>query len=98
MGWFAGGDPAELIPPTEWERIRRVVGALDYPGTVFGVGRSTGGSEMPDIATRYARGLALHRYDELLDVRPTAPPPAGDQRKGKAKSRAGGQGVVPLPE
>ena len=98
MGWFAGGDPAELIPPTEWERIRQVMGALDYPGTVFGVGRATGGSEMPDIATRYARGLALHRYDELLDVRPTAPPPAGDQRKGKAKSRAGSRGVVPLPE
>jgi hypothetical protein len=30
-------------------------GPLDYPGTVFGVGAS---SLMPDIARRYARGLA----------------------------------------
>ena len=65
MGWFAGGDPAELIPPNEWDRIRTLMGSLDYPGTVFGVGSAPRDSKMPDIARRYARGLALHRYDEV---------------------------------
>ncbi|GAA1200125.1 gamma carbonic anhydrase family protein [Pseudonocardia alaniniphila] len=64
MGWFAGGDPVELVPPDDWHRIRAVLGRLDYPGTVFGVSQAPGQSAMPDIARRYARSLALHRYDE----------------------------------
>ena len=40
-----------------------IMGPLDYPGTVFGVGAS---SPMPDIARRYARGLALHHRDHIL--------------------------------
>lgn len=64
MGWFAGGDPAELIPPGDWERIQAVLGPLDYPGTVFGIGKSE--TPMPDMARRYARGLALHRKDSVL--------------------------------
>jgi carbonic anhydrase/acetyltransferase-like protein (isoleucine patch superfamily) len=70
MGWFAGGDPAELVPPGDWERIRALVGPLDYAGTVFGVSPEPGESAMPDIARRYTRALALHRYDVL-----TAPSP-----------------------
>jgi hypothetical protein len=69
MGWFAGGDPAELVPPGDRERIRELMGPLDYPGTVFGVSRTRGQSPMPDIARRYARALALHRYDDVLDPR-----------------------------
>src|SRR6266496_4086676 len=38
MGWFAGGQPAELVAPGDWDRIRASWGPLDYPGTVFGVG------------------------------------------------------------
>jgi carbonic anhydrase/acetyltransferase-like protein (isoleucine patch superfamily) len=68
MGWFAGGDPAELVPPTDWDRIRALMGPLDYPGTVFGASGAPGESLMPDIAGRYARALALHRYDELVDA------------------------------
>jgi hypothetical protein len=70
MGWFAGGDPAELIAPGEWERIRELIGTLDYPGTVFGigVGLNEGGAQMPDIARRFARGLALHHKDSVLPV------------------------------
>jgi len=66
MGWFAGGDPAQLVPPGEWERIRELIGPLDFPGTVFGVGEN--GSAMPDITRRYARGLALHRRDRVLSA------------------------------
>ena len=63
MGWFAGGHPAELVAPGDWDRIRAIMGPLDYPGTVFGVGAS---ALMPDIARRYARGLALHHRDHIL--------------------------------
>ena len=64
MGWFAGGNPAELVAPGEWERIRHLIGSLDYPGTVFGVGETD--SIMPDIARRYARSLALHNRDTVV--------------------------------
>jgi carbonic anhydrase/acetyltransferase-like protein (isoleucine patch superfamily) len=74
MGWFAGGDPAELVPPDDWARIQGLLGGLDYPGTVFGVGQ--GDTGMPDIARRYARSLALHRRDHVL------PPPRHEQLEG----------------
>lgn len=64
MGWFAGGDPAELVPPGDWERIQAVLGPLDYPGTVFGIGE--GEARAPDMARRYARGLTLHSRDGVL--------------------------------
>ena len=64
MGWFAGGQPAELVPPQDWDRIRAIMGPLDYAGTVFGVGGA--GALMPDVARRYSRGLALHQHDRVL--------------------------------
>ncbi len=67
MGWFAGGNPAELVPPDDSERIRTLLGRLDYAGTVFGVGQDD--ASMPDIARRYARSLALHRKDHVLPPR-----------------------------
>jgi carbonic anhydrase/acetyltransferase-like protein (isoleucine patch superfamily) len=73
MGWFAGGDPAELVPPSDWERIQALMGPLDYPGTVFGVSPAPGESVMPDIAQRYTRSLALHRYDVVYDPGETTP-------------------------
>lgn len=67
MGWFAGGDPAELVPPGDWERIQAVLGPLDYPGTVFGIGETD--AVAPDMARRYARGLALHHRDSVVPDR-----------------------------
>ena len=66
MGWFAGGDPAELVPPGDWDRIHAIMGPLDYPGTVFGVGASDASSRMAGMARRYARGLALHEQDHIV--------------------------------
>ena len=66
MGWFAGGDPAELVPPSDSERIQELMGPLDYPGTVFGVGEQTAVRPMQEIAQRYSRGLARHRQDVVL--------------------------------
>ncbi|HEV2932714.1 MAG TPA: acyltransferase [Streptosporangiaceae bacterium] len=70
MGWFAGGQPAELVPPGDWDRIRATMGPLDYAGTVFGVGANGADPVMSDVARRYARGLALHHQDHIVpDVR-----------------------------
>ena len=66
MGWFAGGQPAELVAPGDWDRIRAIMGPLDYPGTVFGVAASDTGTPMSDVARRYARGLALHHRDHIV--------------------------------
>ena len=65
MGWFAGGQPAELVPGADWERIRALMGPLDYLGTVFGIGAAQD-VPMPDIARRYARGMALHGRDRIV--------------------------------
>jgi carbonic anhydrase/acetyltransferase-like protein (isoleucine patch superfamily) len=54
MGWFAGGQPAELVAPGDWDRIRAIMGPLDYPGTVFGVAASDTSTPMSDVARRYA--------------------------------------------
>jgi carbonic anhydrase/acetyltransferase-like protein (isoleucine patch superfamily) len=66
MGWFAGGDPAELVPPGDWDRIRAIMRPLDYAGTVFGVGASDTDARMAGLARRYARGLALHEKDRIV--------------------------------
>jgi gamma-carbonic anhydrase len=66
MGWFAGGQPAEFVAPGDWDRIRVVMGPLDYPGTVFGVGANGADPVMSDVARRYARGLALHHQDHIV--------------------------------
>jgi carbonic anhydrase/acetyltransferase-like protein (isoleucine patch superfamily) len=66
MGWFAGGRPAQLVAPGDWDRIRAIMGPLDYPGTVFGLGARDSAAPMSDIARGYARGLALHHQDHIL--------------------------------
>ncbi|MFC4943209.1 gamma carbonic anhydrase family protein [Pseudonocardia sp. GCM10023141] len=90
MGWFAGGDPAQLVAPSDWERIRDLIGPLDYPGTVFGAAGTD--TTVPDIARRYARGLALHNRDHVLppgqhDQLPEQPTTRErpDQRKPRAR-------------
>ena len=76
IGWVALGDPAEILPASESERIRTLLGPLDYPGTVFGVGPSEVGESI--LARRYAAGLARHREDRILDsLRPGALPYQG---------------------
>lgn len=88
MGWFAGGDPAELVAPGDWERIRELIGPLDYPGTVFGAAGTHDG--VSDIAQRYARGLALHHRDTVL-------PPVQHDRLAD-RPAADGPGTDPAPK
>jgi carbonic anhydrase/acetyltransferase-like protein (isoleucine patch superfamily) len=67
IGWVAVGDPAQILPPDEHERIWAVQKTLDFPRTVFGLERvPEGESIMPELTRRYARALGAHRQDHVL--------------------------------
>jgi len=67
LGWIAVGDPAEILPPQEHERIWAIQKTLDFPKFVFGVDRpAEGESLMPAVMPRYAASLRRHREDEPL--------------------------------
>lgn len=66
IGWIAVGDPAEILPPEDHERIWAIQKPLDFPRTVFGLERAPNEQLMPALTTRYARALARHRADKIL--------------------------------
>jgi len=67
IGWVAVGDPAQILPPDEHERIWAVQKTLDFPRTVFGLEHvPEGESIMPELTRRYARVLGAHRHDHVL--------------------------------
>jgi carbonic anhydrase/acetyltransferase-like protein (isoleucine patch superfamily) len=71
LGWIAVGDPAELLPPQEHERIWAIQKPLDFPRYVFGVDRPPDGeSIMPQVMPRYAKALASHRADRVISESP----------------------------
>jgi hypothetical protein len=65
IGWVAVGDPAQVLPPSEHERIWEIQRELDFPGTVFGFPRDT-----PDLMVkatqRYADLFGAHRADRFI--------------------------------
>ena len=68
IGWVAVGDPAKILPPDRHQAIWTIQETLDFPRTVFGVGRSAAGETiMPRVMERYARALARHRDDQVLE-------------------------------
>ena len=68
IGWVAVGDPAEILPPHEHDRIWSLQEPLDFPGTVFRLPRPPAGeSNMPDLTRRYARALRHHLDDRTLN-------------------------------
>ena len=68
IGWIAVGDPAHAYPPEAHEEIWPIQRSMNFPERVFGVERAAPGeSVMVDVTTRYARALARHRDDRLLD-------------------------------
>ena len=69
IGWVAVGDPAEVLPPGEHERIWELQEPLDFPGTVFGVERGPAGEMMPEMLRRYSGALGAHREDIKLPER-----------------------------
>jgi carbonic anhydrase/acetyltransferase-like protein (isoleucine patch superfamily) len=67
IGWVAVGDPAEIYPPQQHEKIWAVQHKLNFPQTVFGLERREDReSLMPELTRRYSRALGEHRDDRLL--------------------------------
>ncbi len=67
LGWIAVGDPAEILPPSEHERIWAIQKELDFPRYVFGVERAQPGRSIhPVVMPRYAKRLRGHIEDQLL--------------------------------
>jgi carbonic anhydrase/acetyltransferase-like protein (isoleucine patch superfamily) len=67
LNWIAVGDPVEILPPNEHERIWAIQRELDFPKYVFGIeGQPPIGKVMSEVMPRYARALQAHRADRLL--------------------------------
>jgi carbonic anhydrase/acetyltransferase-like protein (isoleucine patch superfamily) len=67
LGWIAVGEPAEILPPSEHERIWAIQKELDFPNYVFGVERAQPGQSIhPVVMPRYAKRLRSHIEDQLL--------------------------------
>lgn len=60
IGWVAVGDPAEILPPGEHERIWSIQEALHFPRTVFGMEREDPRTMMVRLTERYGRALAAY--------------------------------------
>jgi gamma-carbonic anhydrase len=67
IGWVAVGDPAEVLPPDQHERIWGIQRSLDFPGTVYGVERGRAEEMMTTITRGYAELFGHHRDDRILD-------------------------------
>ena len=64
------GDPAEVLPPGEHERIWEIQRTLDFPGTVF---ESERGTPEGERIRRYARALQRQKKDRIVgDSSPVA--------------------------
>jgi carbonic anhydrase/acetyltransferase-like protein (isoleucine patch superfamily) len=62
IGWIAVGDPAQLLPPGEHERIWALQKPLNFPLTVYGLDR--GEATMEAITRRLSETLGSHFADE----------------------------------
>ena len=70
IGWVAVGDPAEILPSDQHERIWAIQRPLDFPRIAYGVRRGAdGNSDMPEITRRVCSHGAVHRDDVALLAR-----------------------------
>lgn len=68
IGWVAIGNPAQILPPHEHEKIWEIQKTLDFPKAVFNLERPPKGQTiMPELTKRYAAHLRAHRQDQRLD-------------------------------
>jgi hypothetical protein len=66
IGWIAAGNPAQMFRPDQHEEMWKVLGV--FAKTVWGLGAAPPGETiMPVVVDRYARALARHRDDRILD-------------------------------
>jgi len=61
IGWVAVGNPAQLFPPDQHEKIWAVQKPLDFPMTVYGFERAE--ADMIKITGRMAAWLGSHKDD-----------------------------------
>ena len=73
IGWVAVGDPAQIFPPDEHERIWAIQSELDFPRTAFGLDRAPASELMPRATRHYAELFGNHQGDVIL------PPPTGER-------------------
>lgn len=64
IAWVAVGDPATILPPERHEDIWAIQRDLDFPGTVYGVGRDV---SMRELMRGQSQLYGAHTADEELD-------------------------------
>jgi hypothetical protein len=65
----AVGNPAQILPPDQHEKIWAVQQPLNFPKTVYGVERAPQGvSNMPEITERLSNIYGSHKNDTLLSL------------------------------
>ncbi len=62
IGWVAVGNPAQVFPPNEHERIWEIQKPLNFPRTVYGFGRSE--VTMKKVTRHLSKALGSHSTDE----------------------------------
>lgn len=68
IGWVALGDPVRLFSPRDHEEISKLLGELNFAGTVFGdEPAARGETRMPERSRRYARALAAYKDDRIVE-------------------------------
>ena len=63
IGWIAVGNPAEILPPDQHEKIWAIQKALDFPGFVYGVDRNSS-AVTKRITTHLSDVLSVHRAEK----------------------------------
>jgi carbonic anhydrase/acetyltransferase-like protein (isoleucine patch superfamily) len=67
IGWVAVGDPATILPPHAHDEIWSKQEPLNFPMTVYGMGRPPEGETiMPQITRRLSQLYASHKEDKML--------------------------------
>lgn len=65
IGWVAVGDPAQILPPHEHEKIWEIQKPLNFPLAVYGLDRSE--VSMEKITRRLSESLGSHAGDKIVE-------------------------------
>jgi len=68
IGWVAVGNPAQIFPPNQHDKIWKVQEPLNFPEFVYGIERSPKlETIMPKITAQYRAQLGSHKDDVILN-------------------------------
>ncbi len=68
IGWVAVGNPVQIMPPEQHDRIWAVQAPLNFPQFVYGVDRKPDGQTiMPEIMAMMTANLQTHQEDQRID-------------------------------